>query len=116
MDKILHRVSIVIKGEKEVMRSRFRKYGITHIYGTAAFTGEPNCVEVCLNLGGMRDCTTDCCRFICQRNRQVPFSEGLRDYLLGHSFHDIYIHIRSHPELWTRKIGWFVNKISEALL
>jgi len=46
MEKILHRVSIVIKGEKEVMRNRFRKYGITHIYGTAAFTGEPNSVEV----------------------------------------------------------------------
>lgn len=46
MEKILHRVSIVVKGEKEVMRSRFRKYGITHIYGTASFTGEPNTVEV----------------------------------------------------------------------
>ena len=46
MDGILHRVSMVVKGEKAVMRNRFLQYGITHIYGTAQFTGEEGAVQV----------------------------------------------------------------------
>jgi NAD(P) transhydrogenase len=46
MDGILHRVSMVVKGEKAVMRNRFLQYGITHIYGTAHFTGEEGAVQV----------------------------------------------------------------------
>lgn len=46
MDGILHRVAMVVKGEKAVMRNRFLQYGITHIYGTAHFTGEQGVVQV----------------------------------------------------------------------
>jgi len=46
MEGILHRVSMVVKGEKDVMRNRFRQYGISHIYGTAHFTGEEKTVQV----------------------------------------------------------------------
>ncbi len=46
MEGILHRVATVVKGEKDVMRNRFRQHGITHIYGTARFTGEEGAVQV----------------------------------------------------------------------
>lgn len=46
MDSILHRVAMVVKGEKEVMINRFRRYGITHLYGTASFVGDEHAVHV----------------------------------------------------------------------
>jgi hypothetical protein len=57
MDGILHRVSVVVKGEKDVMVNRFRKYDITHIHGVATFTGEPNAVQVQTGLSTPLHCT-----------------------------------------------------------
>ena len=54
MDGILHRVSVVVKGEKDVMMNRFRQYNITHIYGTASFTGDEHAVQVSPPVGDRR--------------------------------------------------------------
>jgi hypothetical protein len=58
MDGILHRVSVVVKGEKDVMMNRFRRYNIAHLYGAASFNGEEHAVQVrrhCLTLPKLCD-------------------------------------------------------------